>query len=230
MSYRPLPIAMVLEINLLFTEFQTKTWNCPVQTFWFLLHHLKVPNKGRCTLWDSWHPGTAWRISQTVWSQHLSSQAIILLMCWKQLWNKRCVKFTGCLFTTNRPMLCFLSPPLSSYILRCGRDLTPRLHGNYPCSSAEELYTKNQQQRQMILQQQWKKSPSYRIVSSGQILQCLESRKTNSWKKYPSKPTKIHIHQKLPKFTFPMKDGSTPGTCITLICTSSVDHCPELNV
>lgn len=34
MLYRPLPIAVALEINLLIIEFQTKNWNCPIKTFY----------------------------------------------------------------------------------------------------------------------------------------------------------------------------------------------------
>lgn len=34
MLYRPLPIAGVLQNNLLFIEFHTKTWNCPVESFY----------------------------------------------------------------------------------------------------------------------------------------------------------------------------------------------------
>lgn len=151
MLYRPLPIAGVLEIHLVVTEFQTKIWNRPVETFYyfFLLHHLKAPTKGRCNLWDSWHPSTAWRSSQTVRSQHL--QASILSMCWKELRNKRCVGFTGCLFTLNRPMFCFLSPPLSP---RIWGYLAQRLQRSSLHPSSEEPYPKNQQQRQAILQQQ----------------------------------------------------------------------------
>lgn len=34
MLYRPLPTAGVLQNNLLFIEFHTKTWNCPVESFY----------------------------------------------------------------------------------------------------------------------------------------------------------------------------------------------------
>lgn len=176
MLYRPLP-TVVLEINLFFTEFQTKTWNCPVETFYvFLLHHLKVPNKGRCTLWDSWHPSTAWRSSQTVWSQHLSSQASILSMCWKALWNKRCVSFTGCLFTPNRPMLCFLSPPVSTYIGGWGRP-DSKTSWELPSFVSWRAVSKGPAvtETSNSTTAKWTKSLSYRIVSSGQILQCLKS-------------------------------------------------------
>lgn len=148
MLYRPLPIAGILQSNLLFIEFQTKTWNCPVESFYvFSLPHLKVPNKGRCTLQGSWHPTTAWGNSQTVQSQFLSSQGSILSPCWKELRNKTCVSSTGCLFTLNRPTFCSFSPPLSPHPWAGGKDLPPRFHGSYPHSSAGEPHPESQQQQ-----------------------------------------------------------------------------------
>lgn len=211
--YRSLPIAVVLQCNLLFTEFQTKTWNCPVASLYvFSLHHLKVPNKGRCILWGSWHPTTAWGSSQTVQSQFLSSQDSILSLRWKELWNKTCVSSTGCLFTINI-MFSFSSPPSTKP--GGGKDLPPRFHGSCPYSSAEEPHPeKEQQQRKEILQQQNRQSHI----------------PTNSWKKQPLKATTTDEHQELLKAQ--INDGKK---CIrnlhySLPCTSSVGHCLKLDV
>lgn len=130
----------------------------------FSLHHLKVPNKGRCTLWGSWHPTTAWGSSQTVQSQFLSSQDSILSLCWKELQNKTWVSSTGCLFTVNRPTFCSLSPPLFPQKSGGGKDLPPRFHESYPRSSAEESHPKSQQQQRNPPITKWTKSHPYKLM------------------------------------------------------------------
>lgn len=211
--HRPLPIAVVLQSYLLFIEFQTKPWNCPVESFYvFSLHHLKVPNKGRCTLWGSWHPTTAWGSSQTVQSKFLSIQDSTLSPCWKELQNKTCVSSTGCLFTVNRRAFCSPSPPLSPHTLGSAKDLPPTFHGSYPHSSAEE--ESQQQQRKEILQQQ-----------NGQ-----RHVPTNSWKKQPLKATKIDKHQEPPKAQINGGWKHTRNFHYSLPCTSPVGHCLKLDV